>query len=61
MAKGAHPSPWISEIYAFFGGGVGLPPPQKKRKRNVSPSWGKKPEYRPLLISLNYVLVLNHS
>ena len=38
---------WISEIYD----GGGFPPPPLIRKRNVSHSWGKKPEYA-FLISL---------
>jgi len=42
VAKGAHPSPWISEIYAFFFWGGGLPSPPQKKKKKCKSFLGKK-------------------
>ena len=44
-AMGAHPPP--GSVKYMLGGGW---PPPLKRKRNVSPSWGKKLEYAYLNI-----------
>ena len=57
---GAHPPPGSAKYMLFWGegGGVGLPPPKKKK---CKPFLGKKNLNTPVLISLKLCLVLNHS
>ena len=47
-AMGAHPPLRSVKYMLFLGGGLGLTP--LKRKRNLSPSWEKNPEYASLNI-----------